>query len=281
MATWIIARLTFREAARRKIALTGFLLGLAFVILFSIGFFYINQQVRQNVQNSPFQSPITMQEYYNTFTLAGLYVVNFLIIVMAALVTADTLAGEISSGTIQSLVTKPLRRSEIVFGKWLGYAILLALYVVLMAGGILLSTALQSGYSMPNVLVGLALMYLAALTVMTVTIACSSRFSTLATGGMVIGLYGLAFVGSWVEQIGSLMNSSAAVQVGIVSSLLMPSEAIWRRAAFEMTAPLSRMISFGPFSSASVPSTAMLIYGGLYLLAALWIAVRQFGRRDL
>ena len=278
MGTWIIARLTFREASRRKIALTGFLLGLAFVILFSVGFFYINQQ---RIQNSPFQSSIPMEEFYNTITLAGLYVVNFLIVVMAALVTADTLAGEISSGTIQSLVTKPLRRSEIVFGKWLGYAILLALYVILMAGGILLSTALQSGYSMPNVLSGLALMYLAALIVMTITIACSSRFSTLATGGMVIGLYGLAFVGSWVEQIGSLMNSPAAVQVGIVSSLLMPSEAIWRRAAFEMTAPLARMISFGPFSSGSVPSTAMMIYGGIYLLAALWIAVRQFGKRDL
>jgi Cu-processing system permease protein len=278
MGTWIIARLTFREAARRKIALTGFLLGLAFVLLFSVGFFYINQQLQQN---NSFQSPIPMDEYYNTFTLAGLYVVNFLIIVMAALVTADTLAGEISSGTIQSLATKPLRRSEIVLGKWLGYAILLALYVVLMAGGILLSTLLQSGYSMPNVLAGLALMYLAALVVMTITIACSSRFSTLATGGMVIGLYGLAFVGGWVEQIGSFMNSTAAVQVGIIASLLMPSEAIWRRAAFDMTAPLSRLVSFGPFSSSSVPSTAMMIYGGLYLLAALWIAVRQFGRRDL
>jgi ABC-type transport system involved in multi-copper enzyme maturation permease subunit len=277
MGIWIIARLTFREAARRKIALTGFLLGLAFVLLFSVGFFYINQQR----QNSPFQGPISMDDYYNTITLAGLYVVNFLIVVMAALVTADTLAGEISSGTIQSLATKPLRRSEIVLGKWLGYAILLALYVVLMAGGILLSTLLQSGYSMPNMLAGLALMYLASLVVMTITIACSSRFSTLATGGLVIGLYGLAFVGSWVEQIGSLMNSTAAVQVGIISSLLMPSEAIWRRAAFDMTAPLSRMISFGPFSTGSVPSPAMMIYGGLYLLAALWIAVRQFSRRDL
>ena len=278
MGTWIIARLTFREASRRKIALTGFLLGLAFVLLFSVGFFYINQQ---RLARSPFQGPIPMEEYYNTITLAGLYVVNFLIVVMAALVTADTLAGEISSGTIQSLVTKPLRRSEIVLGKWLGYAILLLLYVVLMAGGILLSASLQSGYTMPNLVAGLALMYLASLVVMTITIACSSRLSTLATGGLVIGLYGLAFVGSWMEQIGSLMNSTAAVQVGIVSSLLMPSEAIWRRAAFEMTAPLSRMISFGPFSSASVPSTAMIIYGGLYLLAALWIAVRQFSRRDL
>lgn len=278
MGTWIIARLTFREASRRKIVLTGFLLGLAFVMLFSVGFFYIS---KQRLTNTPYQSAIPMDVYYNTITLAGLYVVNFLIVVMAALVTADTLAGEISTGTIQSLATKPLRRSEIVLGKWLGYAILLALYVILMAGGILLSASLQSGYNMPNMLIGLTLMYLAALVVMTTTIACSSRFSTLATGGLVIGLYGLAFVGSWVEQIGSVMKSTAAVQVGIVSSLLMPSEAIWRRASFEMTAPLSRMISFGPFSTGSVPSTAMIIYGGLYLLAALWIAVLQFDRRDL
>ena len=278
MGTWIIARLTFREASRRKIVLTGFLLGLAFVMVFSVGFFYIS---RQRLTNTPYQSAISMDVYYNTITLAGLYVVNFLIVVMAALVTADTLAGEISTGTIQSLATKPLRRSEIVLGKWLGYAILLALYVILMAGGILLSTSLQSGYNMPNVLVGLALMYLAALVVMTTTIACSSRFSTLATGGLVIGLYGLAFVGSWVEQIGSVMKNTAAIQVGIVSSLLMPSEALWRRASFEMAVPLSRMISFGPFSTGSVPSTAMIIYGGLYLLAALWIAVLQFDRRDL
>jgi ABC-type transport system involved in multi-copper enzyme maturation permease subunit len=278
VGTWIIARLTFREAARRKIALTGFLLGLAFVLLFSVGFFYINQQ---RLTNTSFPGVIAMDEFFKTLTLAGLYVVNFLIVVMAALVTADTLAGEISTGTIQSLATKPLRRSEIVLGKWLGYAILLLLYVVLMAGGILLSVSLQSGYTMPNMLAGLALMYLAALVVMTITIACSSRLSTLATGGLVIGLYGLAFVGSWVEQIGSLANSPAAVQVGIVSSLLMPSEALWRRAAFEMTAPLTRMVSFGPFSSASVPSPAMIIYGGLYLLVALGMAVRTFGRRDL
>ena len=149
MGTWIIARLTFREASRRKIALTGFLLGLAFVLLFSVGFFYVNQQ---RLTNASFPGVIAMDEFFNTLTLAGLYVVNFLIVVMAALVTADTLAGEISTGTIQSLVTKPMRRSEIVLGKWLGYAILLALYVVLMAGGILVSVVLQSGYSMPNVL---------------------------------------------------------------------------------------------------------------------------------
>jgi ABC-2 type transport system permease protein len=41
---------------------------------------------------------------------------------MATLLGADTLAGEINSGTIQVIVTKPIRRSDVVFGKWLGFA---------------------------------------------------------------------------------------------------------------------------------------------------------------
>ncbi|NJO08049.1 MAG: ABC transporter permease, partial [Chloroflexaceae bacterium] len=36
-----------------------------------------------------------------------------------------------------------------------------------------------------------------------------------------------------------------------------------------------------PFSLASVPSTAMVIYAGVYALLALGIAMFTFGKRDL
>ena len=42
----IIARMTLREAARRRIVLTGLLLGLCFVVVYSIGFHYVDQQFR-------------------------------------------------------------------------------------------------------------------------------------------------------------------------------------------------------------------------------------------
>jgi len=38
---WILARMTFREAIRRRIVLTGLLLGLCFLVLFSLGFHFI------------------------------------------------------------------------------------------------------------------------------------------------------------------------------------------------------------------------------------------------
>jgi hypothetical protein len=61
----------------------------------------------------------------------------------------------------------------------------------------------------------------------------------------------------------------------------MPSEAIWRRAAFEMESPLSGSLQFSPFADVSIPSIAMIGYAILYLLIALSIAVYHFGERDL
>ena len=177
---------------------------------------------------------VAQNEMSNFLLLAGLYAVAFLSVAMGALLSADTLAGEISSGTIQTIVTKPLRRSDVVLGKWLAFAGLLGLYLLLMSGGAVLSVYLQSGYLPRNLLAGLSLIYLEALLVMTISLACSSAMPALATGGMVFGLYGLAFIGGWIEQIGAIFHNQTAVQVGIVTSLLFPTEAIWRRAAFEM-----------------------------------------------
>ena len=102
----------------------------------------------------------------------------------------------------------------------------------------------------------------------------------LATGGVVFGLYGIAFIGGWVEQIGAIFQNDTAVKVGIITSLIIPSEALWRRAAFEMQTPL--MGTFGsPFTTTSVPSPLMMGYAFLYLIVVLFIAVRIFQKRDL
>jgi hypothetical protein len=98
---------------------------------------------------------------------------------------------------------------------------------------------------------------------------------------MVFGLYGLAFIGGWIEQIGSLLNNPTAVKVGIVTSLMIPTEALWRRAAFEMQSPLSSALRMTPFSAVSVPSTLMILYSVLYLLTTLAIAVSTFRHRDI
>ncbi len=284
MPVLVIARLTLVEAVRRRILLAAFLLGVAFLAVYSFGFLVMQQEAMPFAVPSSGAETLMRNALYNFLTLAGLYAVNFLAIAMGALVSADTLAGEIGSGTIQAIVTKPVRRSSIVLGKWLGFAGLLALYLLLMAGGVLAVAYVLAGYVVPNPLAGIALIYLESLLVMSVTLAFSSTLSTLATGGVIFGLFGLAFIGGWVEQFGSFLQNKSAVDIGVVSSLIFPSESLWRRAAFEMTPAVAQVLGAnfsGPFLQISVPSALMVQYSAVYLLVALAIAVRQFSRRDL
>ena len=281
---WVLANLTFREAMRRRILLAGLLLGICFLIVFSIGFHYIVQEVRRELTvELPSQSMVELAsaEIMNGFEMMGLYGVTFLSIAMAALLGADTLAGEINSGTIQTIVAKPIRRSDVVLGKWLGFAGLLGLYVLLMAGGVVLSVFLQTGYAPDHLARGLSLIYLEALVIMTVTVLCSSAFPALATGGIVFGLYGLAFIGGWIEQFGDVFNNQIAIKIGIITSLIIPSEVLWRRAAFEMQSLFAGANFESPFGAFSVPSLLMIVYAVLYLIGSLTLAIRVFQKRDL
>ena len=279
----IIARLTFREAIRRRIMLAGLVLGTAFVILYSIGTHFIFGQIAADTAaNMPSQmaANIMKAESTNAFMMMGLYAATFLSVAMAALLGADTLAGEINSGTIQTIATKPIRRADVVLGKWLGFTELLGLYVLLLCGGIVLSTFIQSGHIPQNLLIGLGLIYMESILIMTITLMLSSAFPALATGGIVFGLYGLAFIGGWVEQFGAILQNDTAIKVGITTSLIIPSESLWRRAAFEMQTPLTG--TFGsPFTTTSVPSLLMIGYAFVYLIVVLFIAVRIFQSRDL
>ncbi len=285
---WTLARMTFREAIRRRIVLTGLVLGVCFLVIYSIGFHYIIGSVRvagRAIQQEGIPQEtavrVAQTEGASTLLLAGLYATAFLSIAMAALLAADTLAGEISSGTIQTIVTKPIRRRDVVFGKWIGFALLLGLYFLLLGGGTVLSVWIQIGYAPDNLVVGLLLIYFEALLIMTIAMACSSAMSALATGGTVFGLYGLAFIGGWIEQFGAIIQNATAVKVGIIASLIIPSEALWRRAAYEMQTPLSSALGMSPFGTVSVPSVLMILYAAAYLLVALWIAVRIFQKRDM
>ncbi|MFZ5909022.1 MAG: ABC transporter permease [Chloroflexota bacterium] len=276
---WTLARMTYREALRRRIVLTGLALGLCFLVVFSLGFYFIYASFYISPDRTIYR--IARSEATNMLLLAGLYAVSFLSLAMGALLGADTLAGEIASGTIQTIASKPVRRAEIVLGKWLGFAALLALYSLLMSGGTALSVFAQTGYAVPNLLAGIALIYLESLLIMTVSLAFSSAIPALAAGGVVFGLYGLAFIGGWIEQFGALLDNQTAVKIGIVTSLIIPSEAIWRRASFEMQSPLAGVWGMSPFGAASVPSAAMILYAVVYLVMALGAAINTFQNRDI
>jgi ABC-type transport system involved in multi-copper enzyme maturation permease subunit len=193
----------------------------------------------------------------------------------------DTISGEISSGTIHAIATKPIPRWQILIGKWIGFVGMIAGFVALTFGGTIAVAYWMGGVLPENPIHGALLVFLECLLALSVTFMFGTWFSTLTNGVIVIGLHGLAFMGGWLEQMSGFTESARLVTVGVVTSLIMPSESIWRRAAFEMQTPLAGSLPFSPFANVSIPSATMIGYAGFYLLIALAIAVYHFGGRDL
>lgn len=275
-ACWTIAGITFREAARRKILWTALIAGLGFLALFGIALYF-------QMHDARFRStaPFIRYQVLSAMLMVGLYVVDLLAVVMTILTSVDAIPGEIATGTIQAIATKPIARWEILLGKWLGFTAMVAGFVALTFGGTITVAYLMSGVAPQNAVEGGALVFLECLLALTVTLMFGTWLSTIANGVIVIGLYGLAFMGGWLEQLSGLTQSTRLVTIGIITSLIMPSESIWRRAEYKMAIPLASSLPFSPFANVSIPSTTMIVYATVYLCAALLIALYHFQLLDL
>src|SRR4051794_23230139 len=146
--TW----LTLHEALRRKMVLAGLVLGVLFILLYDIGLLFLLNEARSKAGDLGMIQSFTMTQVYSFLLTVGLYVVHFLTIMLAIFASVDAISGEIKSHTMQTLVTKPVRRWEVVLGKWLGYAVMILAYLALLGGGIFLSIYSVSGYVPPNIL---------------------------------------------------------------------------------------------------------------------------------
>jgi len=275
MGVWIMAAVTFREAARKKMLWMALAAGGAFLILFGTGLHF---QAKDFAAHG--MSPVLRREISFTMVTMGLYAVDLLAVLMTILTSIDTLSGEIASGTIQAIATKPVPRWQVLLGKWFGFLGMLTAYIAIMVVGVNAITYAMAGVTARHLASGLSLMWMESVVLLSVTFAFATYFSTLTTGVLTLGLHGLAFLGGWIEQFGAITQTQRAVNVGVIASVLMPSEALWRRAAFEMQSPLASAMRIFPFSTLSVPSTAMIFYAAIYLTIALVIAIRRFSQRD-
>jgi len=272
-----ISRLTLAEAMRRRILTAAVICGAAFLVLFAAGFFFVLRETRAEHSMSLIERRVML----NILTLAGLYAAHLLVVMMAVLLPVDTLAGEIASGVIQTLAAKPVRRRDIVLGKWLDHWVVMAGYALLLAGGVLLIAWSLARFTPPGIERGLPLILAEGTLLLTLSIAGGTRLSTVTNGMLAFGLFGLAFIGNFIEQVGTMADNQAARYVGTVASLIMPSEALWQLAAAQMQPTLMRQLGATPFSPLSVPSAAMVWWAAGYAVVVLAIGLRAFQRRAL
>jgi Cu-processing system permease protein len=269
-----IAHLTWIEARRRRIVLAALLCGLAFLLVFAAAVYFIPP-------NPGAAGSLLNRIQLQSMSLLGLYAVNFLVAAFAVMLPVDTLSGEISSGVMQTLAAKPVRRIDILLGKWLVYWLMLAGYILLMSLGVAGIMWFLRGFAQTNLAAALGLMQLEASVLLAITFAGGARLSTVTNGIVAFAFFSLGFIGGWIEQIGVIIGNPASRYIGTAISLVVPTDALWRLAMYVLQPPVMSRIQLGPFSSGAVPSMAMVWWAVVYALAVFGIAARWFQRRAL
>jgi ABC-type transport system involved in multi-copper enzyme maturation permease subunit len=272
-----IAHLTLYDARRRKMLSAAAVCGTLFLAVFWTVSFLVAREMETN-------PPSFVERQINLLVLSlfGLYAANFFAVLLAALLPVDALSGEIDSGVMQTLASKPVRRSDIVLGKWLGFGVVTVTYFLVLAGGVITATRLIAGYQPLNLGLAIPLMLLELVLLHTVSIAGGARLGTVTNGIMTLGFYGVAFIGGLVEQLGAMGGMQSARTVGVALSLFSPPDSMWRLAAYYMQPDILRSLgAAGPFTAASVPSAMMVWWAIGFTAAALALALISFRRRQL
>jgi len=272
----LIAELSLREAVRKRLVVVLLLLTAAFVGFYLYGVFRLEGRSTSGAANLPVMYA----------TLFGMYLVFFLGSLMAVLSTVGAVSADIESGVMQSVLARPVRRAELVLGRWLGFTLVNVVYVGLVSAALLLGIALITGFVPPAPLPAVGLVLLAITLITALTVLGSTLFTTLANGIGVFVLYGAGFAGGILSAIGSLSDSSTLVTLGRVANTVMPTNALWLGATYHLQPSVLLQVGEATRGANPLFSTVpivpgMVLWAAAYAALAVGLAMWRFSQRDL
>jgi Cu-processing system permease protein len=279
--TLIITRFTLSELKSKRLLILVVAMSALFLLLYGFGMYFFQVAMDSSgSQTSSFQAALAG----TVMSLMGLYVVNYLGGLLAVFASLGSISGEIESGTLQAVIPKPLRRTDIVLGKWLAYALFLAIYTASMSAAVLTIAHTIIGFEPPNPVVGVGLMVLQVVLLLSVSILGSTILPTLANGVVVFLLYGTAWLGGLIYSVGSSISSDVMTTIGSAVNFLMPSDFLWKAASYylqpDFIAQAGRM-GVNPFFSWLAPEPGIIMYSVIYTLVVLFTANVVFRHRDI
>lgn len=278
-----IARLTLREAARRRLLLAVAILTVLVIGLTGWGFSKLATLTDKSGRPFPHIDTVLNEA---VFTLLVAYMFSFVLAVSAAFLAAPAIGADVESGLVLAMLPRPIRRSDFVLGKWLGLSTLLVLYTLCSCGCELLVIRAVTGYAPPHPVVAIFFLAGQGLVLLTLSLLASTRLAPMTCGIVAVILFGLAWFSGIVQTLGAAFNNAAITNSTTVISLLLPTDGLWRGAAYyleptaivAMGSDLSRTT---PFATLAPPTTPYLIWAVAWVLAILGLATWRFSRRDL
>jgi ABC-type transport system involved in multi-copper enzyme maturation permease subunit len=278
----IIARLTLREAIRRR--LLWALAGLTAVIIALTWWAF-----SRIAEVSPVTGPVEMLAVSQVLVMLA-FMFSFVLAMTAVFAASPAIGPEIESGLLLAILARPIRRAEVLLGRWLGLAVVLVGYAIVAGSLEVGAVGLATGYLPTDP--AIAPLYLAgeALVLLTLAMAFSTRIASVAGGAIAVVAYGLAWMAGVMGGVGEAFNSDVLRGAGVVSRLVLPSDVLWRGAAGALT-PTEEVLraggvaspalyKFSPFSG-TAPDTVWLAWCLLWIVGALAIGIVLLRHREV
>jgi ABC-type transport system involved in multi-copper enzyme maturation permease subunit len=282
----VFARLTVQESSRRRLLLALVILTLLVVGFSAWGFHKITTVTRSDGTLLP-------PDQVSLITSQLLIVITFMysgvLALSAAVVAGPLISSEVESGLLLSMLARPVRRSEVVIGKWLGLAILVTIYAAGSAALELTAVNWATGYEPPHPIE--LVLYVAAegLALLSLGLVLSTRLSGITGGVIALVAWLIAWIAGVVGDIGTGLQNSALQNVGTISHLVLPTDGLWRGAVYAMEPDviLTALRAAGtagranPFSAVDPPPTAFLAWVVVWFALMLTLSIWSFRTREI
>ena len=282
MTALTIAGLTLREASRRRVI---WALAALTVVLLALSAWGFSKLVGLNSDLGTMTSGEARLVASILLNLI-MFGMSLIAAIGTAFLAGPTLAGEVESGQALAILARPVRRSQVLLGKWLGLVSFGCGYVLLAGIAQFLVVRATVGYWPPAPARGLALLAGETIVLLTLALLLSSVVSPMASGIIAVGLFGATWVAGIVGALGGALGNDGVERVGTVSRILLPTDGLWRGAMNAFQDPRA-LLQMGegqqgfPFLSAS-PLTSTYLVWAVVWIAMIWgLTALSFMRRDV
>jgi ABC-type transport system involved in multi-copper enzyme maturation permease subunit len=282
----VIARLTIQETSRRRLILALIILTLIVVGFSAWGFNKITTVTRSNGTVLP---PDQVALITSQLLIVVTFMYSGVLALSAAVVAGPLISSEVESGLLLSMLARPLRRSEVVIGKWLGLAVLIAMYAAGSAALELAAVDWATGYLPPHPIQLVLYIGAEGLVLLSLGLVLSTRLSGITGGVIALVAWLMGWIAGVVGDVGTGLQNKAVENVGIVSHLLLPTDGLWRGAiyALEPDAFLATLRAAGtvaranPFAQVDPPPISYLAWVLLWFGIVLALSIWSFRTREI
>jgi ABC-type transport system involved in multi-copper enzyme maturation permease subunit len=281
----VIARLTVHELVRRRVVWVLAILTIASVALIGWGLDRLVGLARENGTQE-----LQIQIGVSQVLILIAFMFSFVLAMTAAFIGAPAIGGDLESGIAFAILARPLRRADVLLGRWLGCALVVVAYAAASGMLAIAVAALVSGYTPPNPPLAIAFLAGQALVLLTLTLALGSILPSIAAGAIAVVGFGLGWMAGVLAGVAAALGVAALGSVAEVSRWLLPSDGLWRGVIYGLEPPLVVLIAAGrapglvqanPFYAADPPPAAFVIWSVAWIALVLGAATWWFARRDL